>query len=323
MTSLNEPFRWGILGTGRMASAFADELLLHPKAKLVAVASSHPNRAAVFAKQKGLHLAFDSYEELIDCDEVDVVYIATTNESHFVTAMQCIEHQKPVVVEKPICTEAADLEMLIRAATKRRVFCMEAVWMLFFPAVLCIRDIIAPIGPVTRLDASFCIHVPYDPHHRLYDPLLGGGAMLDIGIYPFTFAHRLLGLENARIEHRLSFAPTGTDDAGEIVLTYPNDVVAYLSYSLRAARPHTAIIEGQNGRAVFEDFFHPSAVTVTASRLGEMRTTYTYPLKGYHFEIDAVHAALKANAKECDIAPLQDSLTVLSAMKNILKDTPK
>jgi predicted dehydrogenase len=302
-----------------MAAEFADELLLHPNATLVAVASSHPGRAALFAEQKGVALAFDTFEQLIACDEVDVVYIATTTESHFVNAMRCIEYHKPVLVEKPICTEVADLQALIHAAKEQRVFCMEAMWMLFFPAVFGIRELLLPIGPITRLDASFCIHVPYAPHHRLYDPALGGGALFDIGIYPLTFAQRLFGLNTARIDHRLSFAETGVDDAGEIVLTYPNDVIAHLTYSLKTHSPHTATISGQDGRAVFEDFFHPSAVTITAPHLGEMRTTYTYPIKGYHFEIDAVHQALEQGLTECDIAPLAGSLEVLSAMKNILR----
>ncbi len=322
MEPFHEPFRWGILGCGRMASDFADELLLHPEATLAAVASSDRGRAALFAEQKGGARALDSYEQLIACDDVDIVYIATHTENHFESAMRCIEHRKPVLVEKPICMDESELRCLIAAAKERQVFCMEAVWMLFFPAIARIEEVLAPIGPIKRLDASFRIDIPFHPSHRLYDPV-HGGALLDIGIYPLFFTHRLFCLKNARIVPKLSFSPAGADDEGEITLTYPNDVVAHLDYSLRDFRPHVAVIEGQNGRAVFEDFFHPKAVTVTARNFGEMRTTYRYPLKGYHFEIDAVHEALKAGKTACDLAPLSASLEVLSAMNDILEKSRK
>lgn len=300
-----------------MASQFADELLMHSDASLSAVASSCANRADAFAKKKG---CFDShnYEQLLDRQDIDAIYIASTNDKHFELAMNCIEREKPCLVEKPICTSLSDLDTLITTVRKKGVFCMEAMWMLFFPAIINLKRSLEVIGPIENIDVSFCIDVPYKPNHRLYSPALGGGALFDIGIYPLTFVRYLLGLEVDKMECNLSFAPTGTDDEGTIVLTYKQDVTAHLYYSLKTAKPHRAVITGQYGTVTIEDFFHPSSMTHVL-KSGEVKTyRYCYASMGYNYEIDEVHRALKNSAKESDIMPLSTSYEILSFMLTIL-----
>lgn len=323
MTDADRIYRWGILGSGRMAAEFVDELHSHPNAHPVAVASSHLERARDFAMQKGCDRALSSYESLIALSDLDAVYIATTNESHFENAMRCIEKKRPVLVEKPICTRLSDLAVLITAAKSNRVFCMEAMWTLFFPALEALKKTITDLGSVTHVEASFCIRVPFDPRHRLYDPARGGGALLDIGIYPLTFAYFLLGSRPERIDSRLTFAPSGTDDGGEITLVYAGGVRARLVYSLHGESPHRAEIHCERGRVTVDNFFHPSQITTHPEGRAPLVQTFEYPLKGYNFEIDEVHAALAEGAVESDIMPLEKSFEILTAMEKILADNKK
>ncbi len=323
MTVSKKIYRWGLLGTGRMAAEFTEELRLHKNAVPAAAASSLPGRAHVFARNLDIPHAFDSYEALLACDGLDVIYIAGTHDTHFPYAMRCIERRLPVLVEKPICTRLSDLEALRAAATANRVFCMEAMWMLFFPSIRGLKQTLAKLGPVRRLDASFCIDIPFDPNHRLYNPALAGSAMLDIGIYPVTFALHLFGTFPEAFDSRLTLSLTGTDSAGEIDLRYADGSAAHLVYSLDGHSPHRAEIVCEGGRVVLEDFFHPSRMTVYSNGHPPAAQSFSYPFKGYNYEIDAVHDALEAGLTESDIMPLQTSAQILSTMEKILNGRKK
>ena len=313
--------RFGILGTGWMADIFARELVKCHHASLAAVSSSTPDRSVAFCERFSGAVAYPSYEALIAAPEVDVVYIATTTERHFQNAMTCIEARKPTLVEKPIAMKPDEIAEMILAAKKRDVFLMEAMWTRCFPRIRHLEETLAPIGSVRRMTASFCMDIPFSPNNRLYSPALGGGALLDIGIYPLTLLHRLWGFDGASMTSNLSYAATGVDDAGVLCFDYPDGRTARLDYSLKGHRPHRAIFQGERGTAIFDDFFHPSMITVTLDDAPPGEERFAYPVMGYHYEIEEVAACLSAGRKENALVPLAASAEVLAMMTRVLESS--
>ena len=318
VSDTTKKIRFGILGTGWMADIFAKELALSEDATLTAVASSTPGRAASFSNVHSAARPFDSYEALIAWEGIDIVYIATTTERHLENAMTCIDHGRPMLVEKPLTLCADDTRKVVAAAKARGLFCMEAMWMRCFPQIRDLEAVLAPIGPVQKLEASFCIDIPFDPTHRLYNPDLGGGALLDIGIYPLNLVHRLWGFENAEMSFRLEWAKSGVDEAGVITFDYSDGRHAALDYSLKGQRPHRARFHGQTGTVTIENFFHPSKIIVALGDGTIAEEAFSYPVMGYQYEIDEVVRSIKTGRLESALVPHRTAIEIAEMMDRIL-----
>ena len=190
-----EPLRWGILGTGNIARTFASELQHIDEGVVSAVGSRSQSSADAFGDAHGVALRFDSYEALVECTDVDVVYVATPHPMHFANATLALDHDKPVLVEKAFTMTALEARQLVAASRAKSLFLMEAMWTRFLPHMVAVRQLIGDgaLGEIVTVEADHGQWFSPDPTSRLFDPALGGGALLDLGVYPVSFASMMSG----------------------------------------------------------------------------------------------------------------------------------
>ena len=243
------PLRWGILGPGAIAGSFADDLRYVPNAQLVAVGSRDRERAVAFASRRAIPYAHGSYEALVADPNVDAIYVATPHSRHLDDAMLCLNAGKHVLIEKPVVMNVAQMSTLSEVAARSGRFAMEAMWTRFFPMFEKVRELIISerIGSVVELRADFGNAIPYEPAQRVWNPALGGGALLDIGVYPLTWAVAMLGWP-VTFDADASLALNGVDEATGIRLTHEGGAVSLLSVSMRRRTPCRVVIIGTRGR---------------------------------------------------------------------------
>src|SRR6187402_265920 len=195
---MKKKIRWGILGCGKIANKFATDLQLIEDAELVAVASRDVEKGKAFASLFHARLNFNTYEALASCDEVDVIYIATPHGFHLEHTSLCLQHSKAVLCEKPMAINSKQVKEMIDLAQKQKVFLMEAFWTKFLPQYQKVVELIqaGEIGTIKMIEADFGFKATSPTPQRLYDVALGGGALLDVGIYPVFLALSLLGRPN-------------------------------------------------------------------------------------------------------------------------------
>ncbi|MFF3510763.1 Gfo/Idh/MocA family protein [Streptomyces sp. NPDC002573] len=315
---LRRPVRWGILATGSVAHSFAEDLRLIPEdAELVAVGSRSAEAALRFAARHGIARAHGSWQDLAADPEVDVVYIATPHSAHHAAAALCLEAGKAVLCEKPLTLDLARARDLVTIARTRNVFLMEAMWTYVNPAVLRMRELIedGAIGEIRSVHADFGIAVPYDATHRLHDPLQGGGALLDLGVYPVSFAHLLLGVPDT-VSAWAHLTPQGVDDNTAVLLGYDSGAVAVLSCSLDTRTAQRASVNGTLGRVEFDrDFFHADGFVLhRQGREPEEIRLPESPGNGYTHEALEVTRCLRAGAVESPWVPLAGTLAVMASL---------
>jgi predicted dehydrogenase len=304
--------RWGIVGPGRIATSVIGDFRHVPNARAVAVASRSLDRAKIFADQHGLERAYGSYGELFDDDQVDAVYIATPHPQHFYPALGAIKAGKAVLIEKTFTATVAGAEEIVRVARAEQVFAMEAMWTRFQPAIVAARELIADgaIGEVRQVYADLGVDRPYDPQDRLFNPDLGGGAMLDLGVYVVSFAQHFLG-NPARVEVSGSLAPTGVDVEAGLLLGYEDGRAAALLISLRNPTPGMARIHGTGGWIEVPPRFHHPKRIVLQRTGGEPEVIERPPQgTGYSHELIEVTQCLLDGRTESEIMPLEDTLAV-------------
>jgi predicted dehydrogenase len=311
--------RWGILGCGGIANKFASDLPLSKHGELVAVGSRSGSKAEQFAARHGVR-AWGSYEELVADPAVDVVYVATPHPYHLDCALLAIRSGKHVLCEKPIALNAKQTRRMINAAAKHGVFLMEGMWTRFFPAMVRLRQWLSEgrIGKVLAVEADFGIRFKVGPEHRINNPGLGGGALLDLGIYPVSFASMIYGAQPETIVSTVHKAATGVDDHAVIAFRYADDATAAVSTSSVVQMKNEARIFGTEGMMILDDnFIHPNRVTLHAA--GKKARTFDYPFDGFgmHFEADHVHACLRKGLLQSDIMPLAESLAIMQTLDTL------
>ena len=260
----DSPVRWGVLGTGPVAAAFAGDLSLVPGATLSAVCSRELERGRLFARSFGAKHVHRSASELVQNDEVDVVYVATPNSRHHDDCLMCLAAGRAVLCEKPFALNAAQARSVAHEARARGLFCMEAMWMRFHPLVLKVRQFVqsGEIGSIRLLTAEFGYSNPFQPHDWRLDPTQGGGALLDCGVYPISLAFFLLGKPSA-VVGRATIGPSGVDELMSAVLTYPDGALATVTASLSSRLKNEAYITGSTGNIhIHEPFYAPHRVTL-------------------------------------------------------------
>jgi predicted dehydrogenase len=313
------PIRWGILGTGGIAATFTEDLLRLPDHQVAAVGSRTAASAARFAERWGIPRAHGSYADLAGDPEVDVVYVATPHSGHHAASRLCLDAGKAVLCEKAFTMTAAEAEDLVATARAKRLFLMEAMWTRFNPAIVMLRELVADgaIGEVRTVTADFAVVFPYDPEHRLYNPDLGGGALLDLGVYPVSFAWMLLG--EPRVVHAVAgLAANGVDANTGVLLGYDGGAVALLHCSFESAGPVTATILGTKGRIdVHSLFFRPTSFTVRP-RDGEP-WTHTVELDGHGYTYQAAEVARRIRAGEIEspLMPLDETVAIMRTLDTI------
>lgn len=315
----DRPIRWGFLGAGRIAGKFAGDLRTARGSELVAVAARDAERARAFAETHGARRSYGSYAELLADDEVDVVYIATTHGQHYEQALQTFEAGKPALIEKSFTLNARQAAEVIDAARSRGLFCMEGMWMrtngLIRTALQLANE--GRIGELRSVTVDNGLLFPYDPAHRLYDLHLGGGALLDLGVYAVTFAWIFLG-EPDRVRATGALAPTGADQTMAMQWEYDDDRFAHVSCTTMAATPQRGIVVGTKGSLTLDrPFYRPERLIVEQA---EGRTVTSeevlQPIVGNGFgpEIAEVERCLREGLTESPLIPLDDTLAIMRLM---------
>lgn|SRR5487761_2496338 len=314
-----DPVRFGVLGTGHIASKFADDLHLSENCQVVAVGSRTHAGAAAFARNRGAMTPHASYQALVEDDAVEVVYVAVPHPLHFDTASLALEAGKAVLVEKPFAMNLAQANALVSLARSKGLFLMEAMWTRFLPQFRHIRRLLDEerLGDLRLLIAEFGVGFARDTSSRLYDPMLGGGALLDLGIYPVSMSHFVLGMPSS-IVARAAFTSTGVDAQTSVLLGYDEGRQAVVSASLEAPLPNRAVIAGSKGSIEIDDRWHQPASIVLVETTGE-RTTYDYRSEGngLRHQADEVARCIRSGELESPILPLEETLRVLATMDAI------
>jgi predicted dehydrogenase len=311
--------RWGILATGNIARKFAEGLADVEGARLVACASRSQDRARAFADQFDVPRAHGSYQALARDDEVDVVYIATPHPFHHDNALACLEAGKAVLVEKPFAVNARQGREIVQAARRKGLFCMEAMWTRFFPVMVQLRQILADgrIGQVRMLQADFGFRCNRDPQHRLLNPDLGGGGLLDVGIYPLSLASMVLG-EFKHVTGLAEIGDTGVDTQAGIVGRHPGDRISVLSCAVQTATPREAWILGTQGRVHLPDpWFAPRSMTIRDPDGSEEAFEPPATGNGYNHQARAVGDCLARGQTENPDMPLDETLAILETMDQL------
>ncbi len=258
------PVRWGILGTGWVAGEFAKGLRYVSNAQLTAVGSRSQEKAAKFAGAYHVPHAHGSYEALVGDSDVDVVYIATPHSRHKTDCLMAFAAGKAVLCEKPFAVNAGEAEQVINAARGQGMFCMEAMWMRFMPAIRKAHEIVrsGAIGQVRMLTADFGVPTVYDPANRVFNAALGGGALLDRGVYPLSLAFELFGAPTA-VQSSVHMTQTGVDEHTSVLLQYAHGQIASISATLTGYASNEAVIVGTEGRlTIHEPFCRPDRITL-------------------------------------------------------------
>lgn len=317
--------RWGIIATGGIASAFASDLReLKDDAELVAVGSRSTGAARAFADRFDVPRAYGSWTALADDEDVDVVYIATPHSAHRVAAGLCLRAGRAVLCEKPLTVNAVEARELADLARGHGRFLMEAMWMYCSPVIRRLTALVADgaIGEVRAVHADFGLAGPFEPGHRLRDPAQAGGAVLDMGVYPVSFAHLLLG-EPDEVQAWGHLTPEGVDDATGMVLGYDSGAMAVLSCSLAADTARTAVVTGTTGRIEFpRGFFYPEHFVL--HREGSEPEVFGPPaapaggrLHGLQYEAMEVMRCLRAGETQSPLVPVEGSLAVMRTLDTV------
>jgi predicted dehydrogenase len=315
------PLRWGILGTGGIAHTFASDLTLIDEGVVVAVGSRSQTTADAFADEFDIPHRHGSYEDLVADPEVDVVYVGTPHPMHYTDALLALEHGKPVLVEKAFTMNAREARDLVAKARENKLFMMEAMWTRFLPHVVAIRDLLAKgaLGEIVTVEADHGQWFEKDPGFRLFAPELGGGALLDLGVYPVSFASMILGTPN-RITALVDPAFTGVDGQASMLFGYESGAQAVLTCTSGARSPTRASITGVDARIeIAGDFYAPSSFTLI-QRSGE-RDVFTFEHTGRGLRHQAVEVArcINEGLLESPVMPLDETIAIMATMDKVLE----
>lgn len=311
------PLRWGIMGTGGIAAAFAQDLKLTGSGVVTAVGSRKAESADAFGARLGIPARHSSYEALANDPDVDIVYVATPHPMHHGNARLALEAGKPVLVEKPFTMDAAEARDLVGLARDRGLFLMEAMWTRFLPHVRHIRELLPSLGDVVTVSADHGQWFAEDPAFRLFAPELGGGALLDLGIYPVSFASMVLGAPD-RVAAMATPAFTGVDAQMSMLFGYKSGAQAVLSCTLSAVSPTTAAIVGTEARIEVEGPFYAPASFTLIQRDGERtRHEYADEGRGLRHQADEVARLLAEGAIESPLMPLDETVSIMATMDEV------
>ena len=314
------PLRLGILGTGGIAMAFVSDLQLTDSAVVGAVGSRSQGSADRFADEFGIERRHSSYESLVADPAVDVVYVATPHPMHRDNAILALSAGKPVLVEKPFAMNATEATEIVTAARERGLFAMEAMWTRFLPHVAVVRDWIAQgaLGEIVTVTADHGQWFAEDPSFRLFAPELGGGALLDLGVYPVSFASMILGAPD-RIVSISEPAFTGVDAQTSMLFGYQGGAQALLTCTLRAKSPTRAAIVGTDAMIELDgDFYAPTTVTLVPRQGEPTRVVSTHEGRGLRHQVDEVARCLAAGALESPLMPLDETISIMNTMDMVM-----
>lgn len=314
-----QKIRWGILSTGRIAKKFTQGLSVLADAEVLAVGSRAQEKADAFGEELNIPRRYGSYEHLAHDPDVDVIYVASPHPMHKADTLLCLQAGKAVLCEKPFTLNERDSREVIDFARQRSLFLMEAMWTRFFPLMVQVREWLQAelIGEVRMLIADFGFRAEFNPQSRLFAPELGGGALLDVGVYPVALAHMVFGTPET-ITGAAHIGQTGVDEQNAILLTYPGGRHALLSSAVRLTTPHEAVLVGTEGIIRIHDpWWQPTRLTM--NKPGQEPQPYEFPREGNGMNYEAAHVmkCLREGRTESDIMPHSETLAIMRTMDTL------
>ncbi len=321
---MNKTYNWAILGCGKIARKFSTDLKLLPNAHLYATAARDLNRAKEFAGEFGFEKAYGSYEEMVTDPKVDIVYIATPHSFHREHAILCLTHKKAVLCEKAFSLNSIEASEMIDCARENKSFLMEAFWTRFQPSFQKALSIIrsGELGKLRIVRSDFAFNSPKDPEKRLYNPELGGGSLLDIGIYPVFAALITLGKPSC-IKTIPQFSPTGIEESIAIAFGYPGGEMASLVSSFACYSSIQTEFWCEKGYIRLNKRWHsPTQVILWKEGDPGEQILVSEPVKGFGYNLEAAHVMerLDAGKTESELMPLSFSLDLMNMLDEIRKD---
>jgi predicted dehydrogenase len=318
---MNRIINWGIIGPGKIANRLASAFGKNPNAKLYAVASRDLTKAKVFAAQYNIPVCYDNYDQLADDPNINVIYIATPHTFHHEQTLLCLRKKKAVLCEKPLTINYRFAKEMVETARANKTFLMEAMWTRFFPATHKMLEIIRSgmIGEVKYLRADFGFKAPYDPQNRVFNLKLGGGAMLDVGVYPLFLSLLVLGRPSA-INSFAHLNQTGADEITNAMLYYNSGSIANILSAVVSDTPKSAEFFGSLGRLTMQAPWHKAmSLTVKLNDGTEENFSLPYEGNGFEFQIEHVTDCLLNDKTESDLMALDFSLMMAEVSDEIRK----
>lgn len=312
--------RWGIIGAGIIANTMADAIKTVSGNQLLAVASKTPDKAKVFAERHNVPNAC-SYNEIVNNEEIDIIYVATTHNFHFENAKLALKHGKHVLIEKPFTVNASEARELVQIAKEKNLFLMEAIWTRFLPSVKLLKEKIAnnEIGEIKQINISFGYFVAPEYQNRLKEPSLAGGATLDLGIYPISFACYMLGELPQNIKSMTCFSESGVDETSNYMFQFPSGCLTNICTSYVLKMKNTATIYGTNGHVEFPDFQYGERFTINVhDRTNDVQKRKKIRKKnnknGFVHQVEEVASCVNMSKLESDIIPLDETIGIMEVM---------
>ncbi|TBM98502.1 Gfo/Idh/MocA family oxidoreductase [Hyunsoonleella flava] len=310
---------WGIIGLGNIAHKFATDLLTVDGTKLYAVASRNQDKAEAFASKYGAVKAFDSYDALAKDPNIDAVYIATPHALHKENTLLCLKHGIAVLCEKPFAMNANEVEDMIAVAKENNTLLMEALWTYFLPHYKHVLKLLEQktYGKLLKLEADFGFYRDFDNSHRLFNKSLGGGSLLDIGIYPIFAALSTLGIPE-NISATANYFDNGADASCNMVFEYQNSVKAFLRSSLVEDTPTEAIFYCEKGIIKINSMFHaPATVTLTKNDGAIETLDFGYNSIGYNYETIHFTELIHQGKTESDVMTFEFSRLLIKTLDQV------
>lgn len=316
---MKDVMRWGIMGPGNISHKFAEGLEFLDEAEITAVASHSMERAQNFAREFNIKRAYGSYEEFLKDPDIDIVYIGTTNQLHKECTLMCLKAGKAVVCEKPFTVNSKQAEEVIDYARSNNIFLMEAMWTRYLPAIVKIRELLnkGVIGEVKKVKADFSFKSGNYGKGRLFDLNLGGGALLDVGIYTLSFANMILGGKPSEVVSMPCIGSTGVDEQFSAILKYDDDKMACVSGGIVVESSHDAYIFGGKGFIYVPDFWHAKSFTLHLDGKEEQRYDIPYESVGYNYEALEAMKCIREGKTESEIMPLDETLEIIKIMDSM------
>ncbi|NQU51349.1 MAG: Gfo/Idh/MocA family oxidoreductase [Bacteroidetes bacterium] len=320
---MSKTYNWAILGCGHIARKFSNDLKLLPNAKLYATASRDLNKAQEFANELGFEKAYGSYEEMVNDPKVDAVYVATPHAFHREHALLCLNHKKAVLCEKAFAINKNEAEEMIACARENNTFLMEAFWTMFQPSFIKAMEILksGELGKIKLVRSDFAFKAPFIEEKRLYNIKLGGGSLLDIGIYPVFAALTSLGIPDT-IKTLATFSQTGTEESISMIFKYKDGEMANLTSGFSSFSPTQTEYSCENGYLILNPRWHaPTNITVWKG-MDDVRTIKSEHKEGsgYQYEAQHVMKCLDAGKIESDKMSWQTSLNLLGILDRVRVD---
>ena len=312
-------FKWGIIGTGGIAGEFANDLSYLNNHTVAAVGSRKLSTAQQFASKYPDCVGYASYSELVADPNLDGIYIATPQNFHVEHTILALDAGKPVLCEKPFAINTSEVELMVKTATQNQLTLIEAMWTRFLPHIEIVRKIINSnvLGNIHTLQADHGQRLSESNKPRLWDPALGGGALLELGIYVVSFAHLILGVPD-KITAKSNFTDKGVDEQTSAIFEYKNGAQAILNTTLRNSTPCRAVISGVNGwLEIDRTFYNPAAMRVVLN--DGTKTEYPNNYKGHGLREQAIEFSRCVGSKliESPLMPHEESIGVMRSMDKI------